>query len=143
MFQSRILQFNLLENYPNNQLFYFSIIWKNIISIESSCAFQFKAIAPRDNRDIRLVQARHQVNRFSLIQKAKYRTLKMTLIIVLAYLICWSPYVALVLYSSYDYDAAQGIDPAIHEGIILFAASHSCVNPFVYRINLVRRFPAS
>ncbi|XP_053210923.1 adipokinetic hormone/corazonin-related peptide receptor variant I-like [Panonychus citri] len=110
---------------------------------ESSCAFQFKAIAPRDNRDIRLVQARHQVNRFSLIQKAKYRTLKMTLIIVLAYLICWSPYVALVLYSSYDYDAAQGIDPAIHEGIILFAASHSCVNPFVYRINLVRRFPAS
>ncbi|XP_015795190.1 gonadotropin-releasing hormone II receptor-like [Tetranychus urticae] len=106
-------------------------------------ALQYRAVDARDNKDIRRVIARHHANRYSIILKAKRRTLKMTLIIVIAYLICWSPYACLILYYSFDYKSAQDIDPAIQEGILLFAVAHSCVNPFVYRINLVRRFPIS
>ena len=66
------------------------------------------------------------------IERARTRTLRMTLIIVLAFVLCWTPYVFIVLLYQIDSDAAKNLDVGLRDTLFMFAVSNSCVNPLVY-----------
>ncbi|CAG2167863.1 unnamed protein product [Oppiella nova] len=66
------------------------------------------------------------------IERARTRTLRMTLIIVLAFVWCWTPYVFIVLLYQIDSESAKKLDNGTKDTLFMFAVSNSCVNPLVY-----------
>lgn len=66
------------------------------------------------------------------IGRAKVKTLKMTLIIVIAFILCWTPYYVMCLWYWFDRETARKVDPIIQRGLFLFAVSNSCMDPIVY-----------
>ncbi|RWS20534.1 gonadotropin-releasing hormone II receptor-like protein [Leptotrombidium deliense] len=78
----------------------------------------------------------HLSNRNHLMSRAKRRTLKVGLIITLAFIICWSPYALVVLWFQFDEQSARNAHPLIQNLFFLFAVSSSVVNPFVHSRHL-------
>ncbi|XP_050402450.1 adipokinetic hormone/corazonin-related peptide receptor variant I isoform X2 [Patella vulgata] len=66
------------------------------------------------------------------IGKAKIRTLKMTLVIVSVFILCWTPYFFMAALWWFDRDAASKVDPKVQRGLFLFAVSNACMDPIVY-----------
>nr|WDY64293.1 AKH receptor [Aplysia californica] len=66
------------------------------------------------------------------IERARSRTLKMTLVIVGAYVLCWTPYFVISAWYYFDRTSAVKIDGKVQRGLFLFAVSNSCINPIVY-----------
>ncbi|GCC20356.1 hypothetical protein chiPu_0018915 [Chiloscyllium punctatum] len=73
------------------------------------------------------------VNNINTISKAKIRTVKMTLVIVLAYIVCWAPFFIVQLWSVWDKNAPKddSTDTAFTLTILL-ASLNSCCNPWIY-----------
>ncbi|XP_056645385.1 adipokinetic hormone/corazonin-related peptide receptor variant I-like isoform X2 [Diorhabda sublineata] len=80
------------------------------------------------------------VTRSSLpfLGKAKIRTLKMTIIIVFVFFICWTPYQVMSIWYWYDKESADAVDERIKKGLFLFACTNSCMNPVVYGLFNIR-----
>ncbi|KAL1431238.1 hypothetical protein MTO96_014615 [Rhipicephalus appendiculatus] len=79
------------------------------------------------------------------MQRAQYRTLRLTVVIVLAFFFCWTPYVVMVLWYQLDAESAKHVDDYLQSSLFMFAVSNSCVNPLVYgsytgRLNVGRCF---
>ncbi|VEN42297.1 unnamed protein product [Callosobruchus maculatus] len=74
------------------------------------------------------------VTRSSLpfLGKAKIRTLKMTIIIVFVFFVCWTPYYVMSVWYWYDRESALEVDQRVQKGLFLFACTNSCMNPLVY-----------
>ncbi|XP_023310187.1 gonadotropin-releasing hormone II receptor [Anoplophora glabripennis] len=70
--------------------------------------------------------------------KAKIRTLKMTIIIVLVFFVCWTPYQVMSIWYWYDRESALEVDERIQKGLFLFACTNSCMNPIVYGVFNIR-----
>ncbi|XP_054016772.1 adipokinetic hormone/corazonin-related peptide receptor variant I isoform X2 [Hylaeus anthracinus] len=66
------------------------------------------------------------------LTRAKIRTLKMTVIIVAVFFICWTPYYIMSLWYWIDRHSAYKVDQRIQRGLFLFASTNSCMNPIVY-----------
>ncbi|KAG8175740.1 hypothetical protein JTE90_004600 [Oedothorax gibbosus] len=66
------------------------------------------------------------------IERSRARTLRMTIIIVLTFFCCWTPYVVMVLWYLFDPVSADKVDSRIQSSLFMFAVSNSCVNPLVY-----------
>ncbi|KAL3867313.1 hypothetical protein ACJMK2_044527 [Sinanodonta woodiana] len=67
------------------------------------------------------------------IQKARIRTFKMTLVIVIAFIVCWTPYFFISAIWWFDKELARTIlDQKVQRGLFIFAISNSCVNPIIY-----------
>lgn len=66
------------------------------------------------------------------ITRARNRTLRLTIIIVLAFFLCWTPYVIMVLWYQIDPESASNVDGYVQSSLFMFAVSNSCVNPLVY-----------
>nr|AVA26880.1 red pigment concentrating hormone receptor [Carcinus maenas] len=66
--------------------------------------------------------------------RARARTIKMTVSIVLAFFICWTPYVVISLWFCFHRSAAALLDEKVKKGLFIFACFNSCVNPIVYGI---------
>ncbi|KAL0278397.1 UNVERIFIED_CONTAM: hypothetical protein PYX00_000228 [Menopon gallinae] len=64
--------------------------------------------------------------------KAKIRTLKMTIIIVVVFIVCWTPYYVICIWYWIDSKSAELVDQRIQKGLFLFASANSCMNPIVY-----------
>ncbi|XP_044735225.1 gonadotropin-releasing hormone receptor isoform X2 [Chrysoperla carnea] len=64
--------------------------------------------------------------------RAKIRTLKMTIIIVLVFFICWTPYYVMALWYWLDRESALKVDQRVQKCLFLFACTNSCMNPIVY-----------
>ncbi|NWH64429.1 MTR protein, partial [Geococcyx californianus] len=86
-----------------------------------------------------------RVSSTKLISKAKIRTVKMTFIIVLAFIVCWTPFFFVQMWSVWDTNAPQEASPFIIA--MLLASLNSCCNPWIYMLytghlfrDLVRRF---
>ncbi|XP_029007505.1 oxytocin receptor [Betta splendens] len=64
------------------------------------------------------------------VSKARVKTVKMTVVIVLAYIICWTPFFTVQLWSVWDSEApTQTVTFTI---LMLLASLNSCVNPCIY-----------
>ncbi|XP_055985253.1 oxytocin receptor [Sorex fumeus] len=86
-----------------------------------------------------------RVSSVRLISKAKIRTVKMTFIIVLAFIVCWTPFFFVQMWSVWDADAPKEASAFIIA--MLLASLNSCCNPWIYLLftghlfqDLVRRF---
>ncbi|XP_056156682.1 isotocin receptor-like [Lampris incognitus] len=71
-----------------------------------------------------------RVSSVRLISKAKIRTVKMTFVIVLAYIVCWTPFFFVQMWSAWD-PAAPREDTAFIIAMLL-ASLNSCCNPWIY-----------
>uniref|UniRef100_UPI00358F8364 oxytocin receptor-like n=1 Tax=Myxine glutinosa TaxID=7769 RepID=UPI00358F8364 len=67
------------------------------------------------------------------ISRAKVRTIKMTFVIVLAYVVCWTPFFTVQMWSVWDHNApgADSRDKALTLTMLL-ASLNSCCNPWIY-----------
>ncbi|XP_017286456.1 vasopressin V2 receptor isoform X2 [Kryptolebias marmoratus] len=64
------------------------------------------------------------------ITKAMSKTVRMTLVIVLVYTVCWSPYFIVQLWAAWDpHPPDQGVAFTI---LMLLASLNSCTNPWIY-----------
>ncbi|TNN65652.1 [Arg8]-vasotocin receptor [Liparis tanakae] len=64
------------------------------------------------------------------MSKARVKTLKMTVVIVLAYIVCWAPFFTVQLWSAWDTDAPK--ETATFTVLMLLASLNSCANPCIY-----------
>ncbi|XP_006876657.1 PREDICTED: oxytocin receptor-like [Chrysochloris asiatica] len=71
-----------------------------------------------------------RVNSVKLISLAKIRTVKMTFIIVLAFIVCWTPFFFVQMWSVWDADAPKEASAFIIA--MLLASLNSCCNPWIY-----------
>ncbi|CAG2221400.1 adipokinetic hormone/corazonin-related peptide receptor variant I-like [Mytilus edulis] len=74
----------------------------------------------------------HHCARAGKIGKARIRTLKMTLVIVTVFILCWTPYFFMAAWWWIDKKSAQAINPKVQRGLFIFAVSNSCIDPIVY-----------
>ncbi|XP_062707703.1 adipokinetic hormone/corazonin-related peptide receptor variant I-like isoform X3 [Aedes albopictus] len=73
-----------------------------------------------------------------VLGRAKRRTLKMTITIVMAFVICWTPYYVMSIWYWLDQKSAENVDQRVQKGLFLFACTNSCMNPIVYGIYNVK-----
>ncbi|NWU99671.1 V1BR protein, partial [Upupa epops] len=67
------------------------------------------------------------------ISRAKIRTVKMTLVIVVAYVACWAPFFSVQMWSVWDEDAPDDDSTNVAFTITMLLASlSSCCNPWIY-----------
>ncbi|KAM8915046.1 isotocin receptor-like [Spinachia spinachia] len=71
-----------------------------------------------------------RVSSVRLISKAKIRTVKMTFVVVIAYIVCWTPFFFVQMWSAWD-PAAPREDVAFIIAMLL-ASLNSCCNPWIY-----------
>uniref|UniRef100_A0A3P9K902 G-protein coupled receptors family 1 profile domain-containing protein n=1 Tax=Oryzias latipes TaxID=8090 RepID=A0A3P9K902_ORYLA len=64
------------------------------------------------------------------MSKARVKTLKITVVIVLAYIICWAPFFTVQLWSAWDTHAPK--ETATFTILMLLASLNSCANPCIY-----------
>lgn len=64
------------------------------------------------------------------VSKARIKTVKMTVVIVLAYIICWAPFFTVQLWSVWDTKAPT--ETATFTILMLLASLNSCANPCIY-----------
>ncbi|XP_043483308.1 gonadotropin-releasing hormone II receptor-like isoform X2 [Leptopilina heterotoma] len=82
-----------------------------------------------------------KIRRSSLgyLGRARIRTLKMTIIIVLVFFVCWTPYYVMSLWYWVDRSSAIKVDQKIQRALFLFACTNSCMNPIVYGVFNIRK----
>uniref|UniRef100_A0A672HUG9 G-protein coupled receptors family 1 profile domain-containing protein n=1 Tax=Salarias fasciatus TaxID=181472 RepID=A0A672HUG9_SALFA len=71
-----------------------------------------------------------RVSSVKLISKAKITTVKMTFVIVVAYIVCWTPFFFVQMWSAWDPAAPREAMPFIIS--MLLASLNSCCNPWIY-----------
>ncbi|KAM9410009.1 oxytocin receptor [Pholidichthys leucotaenia] len=71
-----------------------------------------------------------RVSSVRLISKAKITTVKMTFVIVVAYIVCWTPFFSVQMWSAWDPEAPREAAPFIIS--MLLASLNSCCNPWIY-----------
>ncbi|NXX16208.1 V1BR protein, partial [Podargus strigoides] len=74
-----------------------------------------------------------RVSSVRTISRAKIRTVKMTFVIVVAYVACWAPFFSMQLWSVWDEDAPDDDSTNVAFTITMLLASlSSCCNPWIY-----------
>ncbi|XP_036187925.1 oxytocin receptor [Myotis myotis] len=73
-----------------------------------------------------------RVSSVKLISRAKIRTVKMTFIIVLAFIVCWTPFFFVQMWSVWDANAPKEASAFIIA--MLLASLNSCCNPWIYML---------
>ncbi|XP_078065525.1 oxytocin receptor [Mustelus asterias] len=86
-----------------------------------------------------------RVSSVKIISRAKIRTVKMTFVIVLAYIVCWTPFFVVQMWKVWDDEAPEENWPFVIS--MLLASLNSCCNPWIYMFftgrlfhDLVQRF---
>uniref|UniRef100_A0A672V3L9 Arginine vasopressin receptor 1B n=1 Tax=Strigops habroptila TaxID=2489341 RepID=A0A672V3L9_STRHB len=74
-----------------------------------------------------------RVSSVRTISRAKIRTVKMTFVIVVAYVACWAPFFSMQMWSVWDEDAPDDDSTNVAFTITMLLASlSSCCNPWIY-----------
>ncbi|KFP83002.1 PREDICTED: vasopressin V1b receptor [Acanthisitta chloris] len=74
-----------------------------------------------------------RVSSVRTISRAKIRTVKMTFVIVAAYVTCWAPFFSMQMWSVWDEDAPDDDSTNVAFSITMLLASlSSCCNPWIY-----------
>ncbi|XP_046744200.1 adipokinetic hormone/corazonin-related peptide receptor variant I-like [Diprion similis] len=68
----------------------------------------------------------------STIERARSKTLRMTITIVSVFIFCWTPYVAMTLWYMFDRESAMRVDTWLQDALFIMAVGNSCANPLVY-----------
>ncbi|KAK3574913.1 hypothetical protein QTP86_018377 [Hemibagrus guttatus] len=95
----------------------------------------FKLKSRRDqplrlSRELADGAALSRVSSVRLISEAKIRTVKMTFVVVLAYVVCWTPFFFVQMWSAWDPLAPR--EEMAFIIAMLLASLNSCCNPWIY-----------
>lgn len=75
-----------------------------------------------------------------VLGRAKRKTLRMTITIVIVFIVSWTPFYVMSVWYWIDKETALKVDQRIQKGLFLFACTNSCMNPIVYGLyNIPRR----
>ncbi|KAF7664216.1 hypothetical protein LDENG_00184560 [Lucifuga dentata] len=101
-------------------------IWKNI---------KYKKMKTTGSACKNGLIGKNSVSSITTISRAKLRTVKMTFVIVLAYIICWAPFFIVQMWSVWDenfqWDESENIAVTLSA---LLASLNSCCNPWIYMV---------
>ncbi|XP_075979537.1 adipokinetic hormone/corazonin-related peptide receptor variant I-like [Anticarsia gemmatalis] len=67
-----------------------------------------------------------------VLERARRRTLRMTVTIVSVFALCWLPYVTITMWYMIDRQSASRVSPKVQDLLFVMAVSNSCMNPLVY-----------
>ncbi|XP_072938352.1 adipokinetic hormone/corazonin-related peptide receptor variant I-like [Epargyreus clarus] len=67
-----------------------------------------------------------------VLERARRRTLRMTVTIVCVFALCWLPYATMAMWYMVDRDSASRVSPQVQDLLFAMAVSNSCMNPLVY-----------
>uniref|UniRef100_A0A8D0H1E2 Type II GnRH receptor n=1 Tax=Sphenodon punctatus TaxID=8508 RepID=A0A8D0H1E2_SPHPU len=71
-------------------------------------------------------------NKDDHISKARMKTLKMTIVIVASFVVCWTPYYLLGLWYWFQPDMIRRMPEYINHSLFLFGLLHTCTDPIIY-----------
>ncbi|XP_038118401.1 gonadotropin-releasing hormone receptor isoform X1 [Culex quinquefasciatus] len=74
---------------------------------------------------------RSDTNRQRLIHKAKMKSLRISVVIVVVFIVCWTPYYIMMLIFMF-LDPTDGLVEDLQTGIFFFGMSNSLINPLIY-----------
>ncbi|GFQ87901.1 gonadotropin-releasing hormone II receptor [Trichonephila clavata] len=66
------------------------------------------------------------------MERARSRTLRMTILLVLVFFLYWTPYVIVVMWNLFHPVSAKKVDPKLQSYLFILAVSSSCFKPLVY-----------
>ena len=69
-----------------------------------------------------------------VIGRAKIRTIKVTGVLVLGFILCWTPYYSMTLWWWVDKTTAERSDYRLQKLLWAFACLNNCLNPLLYRM---------
>ncbi|GAB0201067.1 gonadotropin-releasing hormone II receptor-like [Grus japonensis] len=98
----------------------------------SSSSFRFRPAA--SSREIQLRRS------YNNIPRARMRTLKMSIVIVLTFVVCWTPYYLLGLWYWFSPEmlTREKVPPSLSHILFLFGLFNTCLDPLVYGLFTVR-----
>lgn len=67
-----------------------------------------------------------------IIPKARMKTLKMTVVIVLSFVVCWTPYYLLGIWYWFQPDMLRVTPEYVHHGLFVFGNLNTCCDPVIY-----------
>ncbi|CAH2049599.1 unnamed protein product, partial [Iphiclides podalirius] len=67
-----------------------------------------------------------------LLERARRRTLRMTVVIVTVFALCWLPYAVMAMWYMIDRSSASQVSSQVQDLLFAMAVSNSCMNPLVY-----------
>ncbi len=67
-----------------------------------------------------------------IIPKARMKTLKMTVVIVLSFVVCWTPYYLLGIWYWFQPDMLRVTPEYIHHAVFVFGNLNTCCDPIIY-----------
>lgn len=73
------------------------------------------------------------------LNRARVRTLKMTITIIVVFIVCWTPYYVMSVWYWIDRSSAREIDERIQRALFFFACTNSSMNPIIYGIFNIRQ----
>lgn len=76
-----------------------------------------------------------------ILGRAKRRTLRMTITIVIAFVVCWTPYTIITTWYLVDAESAKKLNQMTQKALFLFACANSCIDPLVYGFFNIRKKP--
>ncbi|ALC38778.1 GRHR [Drosophila busckii] len=85
-----------------------------------------------------VVAERFRRSNDDVLSRAKKRTLKMTISIVIVFIICWTPYYIICMWYSLDKSSVDKVNSLVRKGLFIFACANSCMNPLVYGLYNIR-----
>ncbi|XP_037551811.1 arg8-vasotocin receptor-like [Nematolebias whitei] len=104
-------------------------IWTNL-----KCKTRKKSAEAQESTRTGIL-GRNSVSSVSTISRAKLRTVKMTFVIVVAYVVCWAPFFTVQMWSVWDQTFSwDDSENAIVSLSALLASLNSCCNPWIYMI---------
>ncbi|XP_070822224.1 gonadotropin-releasing hormone II receptor-like [Chaetodon trifascialis] len=67
-----------------------------------------------------------------IIPKARMKTLKMTVVIVLSFVVCWTPYYLLGIWYWFQPDMLRVTPDYVHHALFVFGNLNTCCDPVIY-----------
>lgn len=64
--------------------------------------------------------------------KARMKTLKMTIVIVLSFMVCWTPYYLLGIWYWFQPDMLRVTPEYVHHALFVFGNLNTCCDPIIY-----------
>lgn len=67
-----------------------------------------------------------------VIPKARMKTVKMSVVIVLSFVLCWTPYYLLGVWYWFQPSVLQYTPEYVHHSLFVFGNLNSCLDPLIY-----------
>uniref|UniRef100_A0A8C1PSS6 G-protein coupled receptors family 1 profile domain-containing protein n=1 Tax=Cyprinus carpio TaxID=7962 RepID=A0A8C1PSS6_CYPCA len=112
-------------------MFHFVTLYVIPLLVMSGC---YTCILIEINRQLHKSNAGESLRRSGtdMIPKARMKTLKMTIIIVLSFVVCWTPYYLLGIWYWFQPEMLKVTPEYIHHLLFVFGNLNTCCDPVIY-----------